>query len=157
MQRLNDLVEKQSKLSCKLAEQIQHLSTQPHQPIGQSTRKKQGQLSKDMTMMLSKRHILKGELREYQKVGVNWLLELHDKKLNGILADEMGLGKTIQTIAMLTSLAHHQGIWGPHLIVVPTSILINWDKEFKKWAPCFQIITYFGNRKERKQKRLGWS
>lgn len=70
-------------------------------------------------------------------MGVKWLIELHSKRLNGILADEMGLGKTIQTIAMLSELAHTQGIWGPHLIVVPTSILMNWDKELKKWAPSF--------------------
>ena len=75
--------------------------------------------------------MLKGELREYQKVGVNWLSELHDNNLNGILADEMGLGKTIQTIGMLCNLAYNKQIWGPHLIIVPTSILMNWEKELK--------------------------
>ena len=71
----------------------------------------------------------------------------------GILADEMGLGKTIQTIALLASLACDKGIWGPHLIVVPTSILINWEIEFKRWCPSFKIMTYFGSPKERKAKR----
>lgn len=65
----------------------------------------------------------------------------------------MGLGKTIQTIALLASLACDKGIWGPHLIVVPTSILINWEIEFKRWCPSFKIMSYFGSPKERKAKR----
>ena len=72
-------------------------------------------------------------LREYQHVGLNWLVSLHERRLNGILADEMGLGKTVQTISLLAYLAAYRGIWGPHLIVVPTSCLVNWETEFKKW------------------------
>ena len=101
--------------------------------------------------------LLKHELREYQIIGLDWLVTLHDKRLNGILADEMGLGKTIQTIALLASLAVEKGIWGPHLIVVPTTIIINWEMEFKKWCPAFKILTYFGSQRERKLKRSGWS
>ena len=101
--------------------------------------------------------MIRGELREYQIIGVDWLRTLHDRKLNGILADEMGLGKTIQTISLLASLACDKGIWGPHLIVVPTTIIMNWEMEFKKWCPGFKILTYFGSQKERKIKRHGWS
>ena len=79
---------------------------------------------------------------------------MHERKLNGILADEMGLGKTIQTIAVLAHVACEQGVWGPHLIVVPTSVLLNWEFEFKKWCPGFKILTYFGSTKERKQLRV---
>ncbi len=46
-------------------------------------------------------------------------------------ADEMGLGKTVMTISLLAHLAERRGIWGPHLVVVPTSVLLNWEKEFK--------------------------
>jgi SNF2 family DNA or RNA helicase len=67
--------------------------------------------------------------------------------MNAILADEMGLGKTIQTIAFLAHLAIEKGIWGPHLIVVPTTILMNWEIEFKRWCPAFKIMTYFGSPK----------
>jgi len=78
---------------------------------------------------------------------------MYEQRLNGILADEMGLGKTIQTIALLGFLACEKGIWGPHLIVVPTSVMLNWEMEIKKWCPAFKILTYYGSLKERKAKR----
>ncbi|KAF7256965.1 hypothetical protein EG68_06353 [Paragonimus skrjabini miyazakii] len=98
-----------------------------------------------------------GQLREYQQVGLSWLAAIYQKRLNGILADEMGLGKTIQTIALLAYLACDHGIWGPHLIVVPTSVILNWEIEFKRWCPGFKILTYFGSVKERKERRKGWT
>ncbi|KAK4302059.1 hypothetical protein Pmani_025841 [Petrolisthes manimaculis] len=101
--------------------------------------------------------LLKHTLREYQHVGLDWLTTMFEKKLNGILADEMGLGKTIQTISLLAHLACEKGNWGPHLIVVPTSVMLNWEMEFKKWCPAFKILTYYGTQKERKMKRQGWT
>uniref|UniRef100_H2YBN3 Uncharacterized protein n=1 Tax=Ciona savignyi TaxID=51511 RepID=H2YBN3_CIOSA len=101
--------------------------------------------------------LLKHTLREYQHIGLDWLVTMYDKRLNGILADEMGLGKTIQTIALLAHLACDKGVWGPHLIVVPTSVMLNWEMEFKKWCPGFKILTYYGSQKERKLKRTGWT
>ncbi|RDY05668.1 Protein PHOTOPERIOD-INDEPENDENT EARLY FLOWERING 1, partial [Mucuna pruriens] len=100
--------------------------------------------------------LLKYSLREYQHIGLDWLVTMYEKRLNGILADEMGLGKTIMTIALLAHLACDKGIWGPHLIVVPTSVMLNWETEFLKWCPAFKILTYFGSAKERKLKRQGW-
>lgn len=101
--------------------------------------------------------LLKHTLREYQHIGLDWLVTMYDRKLNGILADEMGLGKTIQTIALLAHLACEKGNWGPHLIVVPTSVMLNWEMEFKKWCPGFKILTYYGSIKERRYKRIGWT
>lgn len=63
------------------------------------------------------------------------------------------LGKTIQTIALLAHLACKEYIWGPHLIIVPTSVILNWEMEFKKWCPAFKLLTYFGNQRERAEKR----
>lgn len=60
---------------------------------------------KNVTVKTRIPFLLRGDLREYQIIGLDWLKTLHDKKLNGILADEMGLGKTIQTISLLSSLA----------------------------------------------------
>lgn len=96
-------------------------------------------------------------LREYQQAGVNWLVSMCEQRINGILADEMGLGKTIQTITLLAHLACVRGLWGPHLIVVPTSCLVNWEMEFKRWCPAFKVLTYFGSAKRRKALRQGWS
>ncbi|KAF9417083.1 swr1 complex component [Podila epigama] len=101
--------------------------------------------------------LLRQQLREYQHVGLDWLANLYKNGLNGILADEMGLGKTMQTIALLAHLACEYGVWGPHLIVVPTSVMLNWEMEFKKWCPGFKILTYYGNPKERLKKRQGWA
>ncbi|XP_030066671.1 helicase SRCAP, partial [Microcaecilia unicolor] len=101
--------------------------------------------------------LLRGTLREYQHIGLDWLVTMYEKKLNGILADEMGLGKTIQTISLLAHLACEKGNWGPHLIIVPTSVMLNWEMEFKRWCPSFKILTYFGAQKERKLKRQGWT
>ncbi|KAL3268597.1 hypothetical protein HHI36_007704 [Cryptolaemus montrouzieri] len=101
--------------------------------------------------------LLKYTLREYQHIGLDWLVTMFERKLNGILADEMGLGKTIQTIALLAHLACEKENWGPHLIVVPTSVMLNWEMECKKWCPAFKILTYYGSQKERKMKRTGWT
>ena len=68
---------------------------------------------------------------------------------NSILADEMGLGKTLQTISLLAYLAATKGIWGPHLIVVPTSTMLNWECEFKRFCPSMKVLTYYGSAKER--------
>ncbi|KAF2112156.1 SNF2 family N-terminal domain-containing protein [Lophiotrema nucula] len=100
--------------------------------------------------------LLRGTLREYQHGGLDWLANLYDTDTNGILADEMGLGKTIQTIALLAYVAVYRQIWGPHLVVVPTSVMLNWEMEFKKWCPGFKILTYYGDIAERKRKRSGW-
>lgn len=101
--------------------------------------------------------LLRGNLRPYQKQGLNWLASLYNNNTNGILADEMGLGKTIQTIALLAYLACEHHIWGPHLIVVPTSVMLNWEMEFKKFAPGFKVLTYYGTPQERARKRKGWN
>ncbi|KAI8421017.1 hypothetical protein MSG28_008149, partial [Choristoneura fumiferana] len=101
--------------------------------------------------------LLRHPLREYQHVGLHWLATMHARRLNGILADEMGLGKTIQTIALLAHLALERRDWGPHLVVAPTSVVLNWEMEFKKWCPAFKVLTYYGTIKERKLKRVGWT
>ena len=100
--------------------------------------------------------LLRGSLREYQAVGLDWLASMYEHGLNGILADEMGLGKTVMTIALLGWLACTKEVWGQHLIIVPTSVMINWEMEFKRWLPSLRILCYHGSAKERKDKRRGW-
>ncbi|XP_049618487.1 E1A-binding protein p400 isoform X1 [Syngnathus scovelli] len=100
--------------------------------------------------------LLHGALREYQQIGVDWLVNLYKKHLNGILADETGLGKTVQTVAYMAHLAGQEGIWGPHLIVVRTCKLLNWEVEFKRWCPGLKILLYLGTERERKSQRTWW-
>jgi SNF2 family DNA or RNA helicase len=125
--------------------------------------------------------LLKHGLREYQHIGLDWLVGLYSRGLNGILADEMGLGKTIMTIALLAYLAAEKcvtlhrlwgfdsdccvvqcstdlqcfttfhlvcssgmkgwlsacrGVWGPHLVVVPTSVMLNWEVRYTLCCVC---------------------
>ncbi|XP_067862276.1 E1A-binding protein p400 isoform X3 [Heptranchias perlo] len=101
--------------------------------------------------------LLHGTLREYQQIGVDWLAALHRRKLNGILADDSRLGKTVQIIGFLAHLASNEGIWGPHLVVVRTCKMLNWEMEFKRWCPGLKIMMYFGTRKERRVKRECWT
>ncbi|KAH9822871.1 SNF2 family N-terminal domain [Teratosphaeria destructans] len=100
--------------------------------------------------------LLRGTLRSYQHAGLDWLQTLYDNGTNGILADEMGLGKTIQTIALLADLAERKGVWETHLIIVPTSVILNWVTEFQKFLPGFRVLGYYGTADERKAKRHNW-
>ncbi|GAA6008760.1 hypothetical protein JCM11491_003425 [Sporobolomyces phaffii] len=101
--------------------------------------------------------LLRATLRPYQQAGLEWLASLYAGGVNGVLADEMGLGKTIQTISLLAHLACDKGQWGPHLVVVPTSVMLNWEMEFRKFLPGFKLMVYYGTQKERKEKRKGWN
>lgn len=94
---------------------------------------------------------VKGEMRDYQVAGLNWLISLHENGISGILADEMGLGKTLQTISFLGYLRHIMGITGPHLITVPKSTLDNWKREFSKWTPEVNVLVLQGAKEERQQ------
>ncbi|KAK9480939.1 SNF2 family N-terminal domain-containing protein [Lipomyces japonicus] len=92
------------------------------------------------------------KLKSYQQVGINWLSLLYKKKLSCILADEMGLGKTCQVISFLAHLKEI-GLEGPHLVVVPSSTLENWLREFKRFCPSLVVEPYYGSQKERQELR----
>ncbi|KAK9448778.1 SNF2 family N-terminal domain-containing protein [Limtongia smithiae] len=92
-------------------------------------------------------------LKDYQQVGINWLTLLYKKRLSCILADEMGLGKTCQVIAFLAHLKE-VGINGPHLVVVPSSTLENWLREFNRFCPSLNVEPYYGTQKERQDVRM---
>ncbi|XP_040504271.1 E1A-binding protein p400 isoform X17 [Gallus gallus] len=101
--------------------------------------------------------LLYGPLREYQKIGLDWLAKLYRKNLNGILADEAGLGKTVQIIAFFAHLACNEGNWGPHLVVVRSCNILKWELELKRWCPGLKILLYFGSQRELRAKRQEWS
>uniref|UniRef100_A0A8C5XAF6 E1A binding protein p400 n=1 Tax=Malurus cyaneus samueli TaxID=2593467 RepID=A0A8C5XAF6_9PASS len=101
--------------------------------------------------------LLYGSLREYQKIGLDWLAKLYRKNLNGILADEAGLGKTVQIIAFFAHLACNEGNWGPHLVVVRSCNILKWELELKRWCPGLKILLYFGSQRELRAKRQEWT
>ncbi len=87
---------------------------------------------------------LRGELRPYQVAGYNWLHFLHEYGFGGILADDMGLGKTVQVLAFLLSLRESGHSQAADLVVVPRSLLVNWQREVEKFTPGLKVLTYFG-------------
>ncbi|XP_026512739.1 E1A-binding protein p400-like isoform X5 [Terrapene carolina triunguis] len=97
--------------------------------------------------------LLYGTLREYQKIGLDWLVKLYKKNLNGILGDEAGLGKTMQVIAFFTHLACNEGNWGPHLVVVWSCNILKWEIELKHWCPGLKLLLYFGSQRELIEKK----
>lgn len=87
---------------------------------------------------------LNGELRGYQRRGLDYLCFLRDQGLNGILADDMGLGKSIQAIALLLREKENDR-GGPTLLVAPTSVVYNWEQEFSRFAPELKILILHGS------------
>jgi SNF2 family DNA or RNA helicase len=87
--------------------------------------------------------VLEDTLRGYQKKGVQWLKALKKTNLGGILADEMGLGKTIQVIALLGHMSKQS------LIIVPSSLMYNWKKEFEKFTPETKVLIISGSKERR--------
>ncbi|TAL62763.1 MAG: hypothetical protein EPN85_01865 [Bacteroidetes bacterium] len=83
------------------------------------------------------------QLRDYQKEGLNWLNFLNEFKWGGILADDMGLGKTLQALAFLTIVSKKSK--KTNLIVMPTSLMFNWQNEIKKFAPGLKPLFHHGN------------
>lgn len=102
-------------------------------------------------------------LRPYQHDGVRWLNTLYENNKGGILADDMGLGKTLQTIALLSHIyatapkrkdaetdlfnTYNDTQLGASLIVVPVSLVHNWNNEISKFAPNFKVYNYLGSNR----------
>ncbi len=91
-------------------------------------------------------YMVNATLRPYQVEGVKWLKYLYDNKLGGCLADDMGLGKTLQTIALLSLV--YPDCSAPTLIVMPRSLLFNWEKELDRFAPAISHSTYYGTDRD---------
>jgi len=95
-------------------------------------------------------------LRDYQKFGFHWMKTLAHYRFGGILADDMGLGKTIQSIAyMASSPSEGEGPRAPSLIVCPASLIYNWEREIRKFAPELRAVVASGDPRERSDLMTG--
>ncbi|MFK7900346.1 MAG: DEAD/DEAH box helicase [Cyclobacteriaceae bacterium] len=90
----------------------------------------------------------KGELRPYQKAGYNWMQFLKEYNFGGCLADDMGLGKTVQTLCLLLDQKEKEkGL--ANLLILPTSLVYNWEVEARKFTPDLKILIYTGTSREK--------
>ncbi len=93
-----------------------------------------------------------GELRPYQKAGYNWMHFLNRYKFGGCLADDMGLGKTVQTLALLQhqkELMQAEGQTATSLLIMPTSLIYNWEMEARKFTPELKVFVYTGTHRDK--------
>ncbi len=117
---------------------------------------------------------LKAKLRTYQREGYHWMFQLQKKEFGGCLADDMGLGKTLQTLALLLKLKREKNaihitdpsaesgqldlfksdeiveeIQAASLIVLPTSLVHNWENEIRKFTPSLKVYSYVGLQRKK--------
>lgn len=114
---------------------------------------------------------LKAELRSYQKVGYNWMRYLNKNSFGGCLADDMGLGKTIQTLTLLQKIKednseteitdsqfvdHSNSDKLVSLLIVPVSLIHNWENEIKKFTPGLKTKIYRGANRRKKSSYFNY-
>jgi len=95
------------------------------------------------------------ELRPYQREGLRWLNALAEAGVGGVLADDMGLGKTLQLITHLLALKERGALAQPALIVVPTSLIPNWQAECARFAPSLKVLALHGPQRGGDFSQLG--
>jgi len=89
-----------------------------------------------------------GELRHYQEVGVHWLQFLGKTGFSGVLADDMGLGKTVQVLTHLLIEKHKKTQKHPSLIIAPTSLVMNWQREAAQFTPRLRVLVLHGQSRK---------
>jgi superfamily II DNA or RNA helicase len=93
-------------------------------------------------------------LRHYQLDGLSWMDFLRRARLGGILADDMGLGKTLQALALLQGELDAGRLDRPSLVVVPTSLIGNWEAEAKRFTPQLKLVVLHGAQRSRHFKQI---
>lgn len=100
----------------------------------------------------------RGTLRPYQKAGYDWMQFLKQYRFGGCLADDMGLGKTVMTLALLQSQKEeaHRCVDAarPSLLVMPTSLLYNWELEARRFTPDLRILVYTGTYRDKNTEQF---
>ena len=117
------------------------------------SRKLQGLLDFDAIEQRPMPKDFKGKLRPYQQAGFNWLMFLNDFAFGGCLADDMGLGKTVQTLALIQETCN-QNEGSTSLLIMPTSLIYNWEMEAKRFTPKLKILNYTGSLRNKNHKNF---
>lgn len=146
-----------AKEGISISEALRYLSgiDQPGVPIAEWSDVKSGawlrtaleQLQNPQNFQSADLSLLQGTLRPYQAQGVQWLWTLYQLKLGGCLADDMGLGKTIQVLSLLLAVKKLGISSKPHLLIVPASLLGNWQAEAARFAPSLNISVAHSSEK----------
>ena len=95
-----------------------------------------------------------GQLRPYQRRGLAWLLHLERAKVGGVLADDMGLGKTAQVVALVLAQVDSGHDRGATLVISPASVLPNWERELRTFAPSLRVVRHHGQTRARRVETL---
>jgi SNF2 family DNA or RNA helicase len=90
---------------------------------------------------------LRAELRPYQLQGLAWMQALRELQVGGVLADDMGLGKTLQTLAHILSEKNAGRLTQPALIIMPTSLIPNWQDEAARFTPQLKVLALYGSKR----------
>lgn len=118
-------------------------------------REKAKQLSGSTSLKMVKQpKNIQVKLRDYQQFGLSWLQFLSQHQLGGILADDMGLGKTLQMLAHILMEKNNKRLTHPCLIVVPTTLLSNWQAEIQKYVPSLKSLVLVGNKRQRLYEQI---
>lgn len=96
---------------------------------------------------------VRAELKPYQLTGLQWLNDLYELRLGALLADDMGLGKTLQALAFLEHLRLSKKM-GAVLVVVPSSLVYNWQSEIEKFVPTLQTEIFTSKDQDKVGRRL---
>lgn len=130
------------------AEEAPDTSVQLDVELTQPLQKLFAQLKQESTIpQLTPPPTLQALLRNYQISGASWMLFLRRYGLGGCLADDMGLGKTIQWITYLLQVKEQESPTTPSLLICPTSVLGNWQKELERFAPSLRVYLHYGSKR----------
>ncbi|KGR92509.1 helicase [Ureibacillus massiliensis 4400831 = CIP 108448 = CCUG 49529] len=99
---------------------------------------------------------LQAELRPYQQEGFEWLVFMREQKFGAVLADDMGLGKTVQLISYVLHTVNELEVHDPAIIVCPTSVLGNWQKELERFAPSLRVSTHYSSSRAKDDEFVGY-
>lgn len=114
---------------------------------GQTIRALAERLSQPLTRSSPIPAGLNANLRAYQHAGLTWLQNLMQLGMGGILADDMGLGKTLQSLAHILSEKNAQRLQHPALIIMPTSLIANWQDEAARFTPQLKVLSLHGQQR----------